>query len=543
MTASILREVLGESAAWRSWLPDPDAKQPNFAPAADQTLLGALRDDDVHATLRVGELLLPNIPAGRLDAKFSLAKDTLEVERLDFAAPGAVALNGNGRIERLSDAPAGQVDLSLQAMTADGLKVTSELLGLGESVTKSKQLASLAPLDMHVGLTAVREGNATKASVEVKGKAGGTDVSILAKATGDPAKLADAAIDIDGSVDGDRAEALLGLLIPGLTPERLAIAGADQGKFTFKAQGVPNKGVTGHAELATSTLQLTFDGQGSSKADGLALAGEASAKSGNAGVALALLGLDASPSAADVPLDLHADVAKTASSIDLKSISGQIAGDPVQGSAHIDLDGEQPRFTVAAKVVSVSLPSLLGSFVAWQRTPSTEALLGSLNQSASDVWPSRGFALEPLGKADGEIKIEAKKLTLGAPLQVDDAVLVARVDGLGLSRHGHAGPSVRRLVRCLRNPYTKGHGCRAQSPRRACHWQTRPAVATARRTRASQRSVHPCFRHFWGGAQSPRPRRRPEWRWHALSRSWCVASPVARALEALGGRGQSVKED
>jgi uncharacterized protein involved in outer membrane biogenesis len=428
-----LREVLGENAAWRSWLPDPDVKQPNFAPVGDQTLLGALRDDNVHATLRVGELLLPNIPAGRLDAKFSLAKDTLEVQRLDFAAPGAVALNGNGRIERLSDAPAGQADLSLQAITADGLKVTSELLGLRESVTKSKQLASLAPLDMHVGLTVVREGNATKASVEVKGKAGGTDVSILAKATGDPAKIADAAIDIDGSVDGDRAEALLGLVIPGLTPERLAVAGADQGKFTFKAQGVPNKGVTGHAELATSTLQLTFDGQGSSKADSLALAGEASAKSGNAGVVFALLGLDAFPSAAEVPLDLHADVVKTASSIDLKSISGQIAGDPVQGSAHIDLDGEQPRFTVAAKVVSVSLPSLLGSFVAWQRAPSTEALLGSLNQSASDIWPSRGFALEPLGKADGEIKIEAKKLTLGAPLQVDDAVLVARVDGVGLS--------------------------------------------------------------------------------------------------------------
>jgi hypothetical protein len=134
-----------------------------------------------------------------------------------------------------------------------------------------------------------------------------------------------------------------------------------------------------------------------------------------------------------VPLDLHADVVKTASSIDLKSISGQIAGDPVQGSTHIDLGGEQPRFTLAAKVVSVSLPSLLGSLVAWQRTPSTEALLGSLNQNASDVWPSRGFALEPLGKVDGEIKIEAKKLTLGAPLRVDDAVLVARVDGEGLS--------------------------------------------------------------------------------------------------------------
>ena len=117
-----LREVLGESAAWQSWLPDPAAAQ-GTAPASDQSLLGALRDDEVHATLRVGELLLPNIPPGRLDAKFSLAKDNLDVERLDFAAPGAIALNGNGSIARLSTAPAGQADLSIQALTADGLKV------------------------------------------------------------------------------------------------------------------------------------------------------------------------------------------------------------------------------------------------------------------------------------------------------------------------------------------------------------------------------------------------------------------------------------
>ena len=45
-------------------------------------------------------------------------------------------------------------------MTADGLKVTSELLGLGDDFTKSKQPASLAPLDLHMGLTSVREGNA-----------------------------------------------------------------------------------------------------------------------------------------------------------------------------------------------------------------------------------------------------------------------------------------------------------------------------------------------------------------------------------------------
>jgi uncharacterized protein involved in outer membrane biogenesis len=427
-----LREVMGESAAWRNWLPDSDAKQPDFSPVSEQSLLEALRDDEVHATLRVGELLLPNIPGGRLDAKFSLAKDTLDVERLDFAAPGAIALAGKGRIERLSDAPAGQVDLTLQAMTADGLKVTSELLGLGDSVTKSKQLANLAPLDLHLGLTSVREGNATSASIEVKGKAGGTDVSILAKATGDPGKLADAAIDIDGRVEGNEPQILLGFLVPGLAPERLAVAGAESGTFTLKAQGVPSKGVTGRGELAASDLQIAFDGEGSLQTEGVALAGQASAKSSNAGMALALLGLDASPSA-NVPLDLRADVVKTTGSIEFKSISGQIAGEQVKGSASFDTSGDRTRFRIAADAGSVSLPSLLGSLIAWQRTPSTEEMLGSLAQNASQVWPARGFALEPLAGAEGEIALNAKELALGAPFQVDDATLTAHVDQTGLS--------------------------------------------------------------------------------------------------------------
>jgi uncharacterized protein involved in outer membrane biogenesis len=426
-----LREVMGESAAWQSWLPDA-APTSGTAPGSDQSLLGALRDDEVHATLHVGEILLPNIPPGKLDAKFSLVKDTLDVERLDFAAPGAVALDGNGRIERLSHAPSGQADLSARAMTAGGLKTMAELFGLGDGFTKSKQLPALAPLDLHIGLTASHEGAASSTAFEVKGVAGKSVVAIVAKATGDVQNLADAAIEIDGSAEGDRPQTLLGLLIPGLAADRLAVAGADRGKLTVKAQGVPSRGVTGRAELVTDTMQLAFEGDGSLKSEGISLAGVTSAKGGNAGMVLALFGLGASPSA-QVPLELRADVVKSAAIVDLKSISGAIDGIAVAGDAHFDLGRAQPRFTLTAKADSASLPALLGTLVAWQRTPSTETLLGTLNQAASDVWPARGFALEALGNADGDIRIEANSLSLGAPFQVADATLTATVNKQGLS--------------------------------------------------------------------------------------------------------------
>ncbi len=117
-----LRELIGEGPIWRSWLPAAQTKpaQPesagNAAPpgtaAADasgtedaaamgQDLFKRLRGDDMRVTLRVGELLLPDIPAGKLDARFQLQGGTLDVQLLDFAAADALALNGRGRIEHL----------------------------------------------------------------------------------------------------------------------------------------------------------------------------------------------------------------------------------------------------------------------------------------------------------------------------------------------------------------------------------------------------------------------------------------------------------
>jgi len=130
---------------------------------------------------------------------------------------------------------------------------------------------------------------------------------------------------------------------------------------------------------------------------------------------------------------LRADIAKTAQRIDFKSIAGDIAGEPVQGSVSLDLAGEMTKVVFDAKAGTVSLPVLLGGLLAWQRTPSTEQMLGTLGGGTSEVWPARGFSLGPLAKIEGDFKIAAKSLSLGAPILVQDAALTARVDKGALS--------------------------------------------------------------------------------------------------------------
>jgi hypothetical protein len=313
------------------------------------------------------------------------------------------------------------------------LRIAAELFGFPADVSGSKHLSSLAPLDVQVSLDASRQGEASQAAIELRGNAGGSDVAVVARALGDPAKPAAATVDIDGSVTGERPHAVLVLLFPDLPVEQLAATGRSRGKLTVKLAGVPNSKVTGKAALETEAVGVAFSGQGSLQPSGLFFTGKGAMVSQDAGAALVLTGFEAPPSAAGVPLQLRFDLAKQGSVVDLKAISGSIAGETVEGSARFDLGGGKPHFALSASAGNVSLASLLGVLVAWQRTPSTEEMLGAIGAGASEFWPSRGFSLGPIETADGEIRLAANTLALGSTVKVQDAMLVASVGKDGLS--------------------------------------------------------------------------------------------------------------
>ena len=449
-----LRELIGEGPIWRSWLPAAQTKpaQPEAAEAAPpppdasaagtngaedaaamgQDLFQRLRGDDMRVTLRVGELLLPNIPAGKLDAQFQLQGGTLDVQQLDFAAADALALNGKGRIDKLDSAPTGGVDFALRAADANSLKIVAELFGLPEGVSGSAQLAGLAPLDLNVNLSATRDGGMTNAAIKLGGKAGTSDVALTARALGDPAKLGEARVDIDGMVAGEKPQAVLVLLFPDLPLERIATPEGSKGRLIVKVAGVPNTKVTGKAALETAPIEIAFVGEGSLQPAGLSLAGKGAVVSKDASAALALVGLESPPSASGVPLSLRLDITKQGGTIGLTGIAGSIAGENVTGSAELDRSGAKTRFSLTGRAENVSLPSLLGVLVAWHRTPSTEELLGTIGANTSALWPSRGFSLGLIEEIEGEIALEAKTLSLGSAVKVEAATLGASVGNDGL---------------------------------------------------------------------------------------------------------------
>ena len=203
------------------------------------------------------------------------------------------------------------------------MRIVADLFGLPAGVSRSMHLSTLAPMNVRVSLVAAREGDLTNASIELGGKAGSSDVSLLARALGDPAKPGDASIAVDGKVVGEKPQAFLVLLFPDLPLERIVTPAGSQGRLIVKLSGVPNAKVTGQAALETAPIEVAFVGEGSLQPKGLALAGKGAVVSRDASAALTLLGFEAPPSAANIPLSLTFDLTKQASTVDLAAIAGE----------------------------------------------------------------------------------------------------------------------------------------------------------------------------------------------------------------------------
>jgi hypothetical protein len=119
--------------------------------------------------------------------------------------------------------------------------------------------------------------------------------------------------------------------------------------------------------------------------------------------------------------------------IDFDAVKAKLGDDSIDGKAHFELGGAKTQFSITANADRISLPALLGPLVAWERTESTEEMLGSVGADAAEVWPARGFALGTIETIEGDVTLKAKMLALGAPFQVSDATLTARVGSDGLA--------------------------------------------------------------------------------------------------------------
>jgi hypothetical protein len=184
--------------------------------------------------LNVGEAMLAGIDARAIKARVKFDSGALQIEQLSIADLGGAALDIGGRIDELSSQPRGRITVDLDA---GALTELARILGkfAPQPADFFRRVADrLAPAKLHGTLTMARAATAgSSAKLDLGGQLGLMRVALKGEASGEPSRLGDADIRVDGRLDADDGTALVALF--GLD----RVVGVDQlpGRLTLSAAG------------------------------------------------------------------------------------------------------------------------------------------------------------------------------------------------------------------------------------------------------------------------------------------------------------------
>ncbi|HTC05886.1 MAG TPA: AsmA family protein [Xanthobacteraceae bacterium] len=207
--------------------------------------------------LDIGKATLAGIDARAVKAQVKFDSGALQIEHLSVGELGGAALDISGRIDELSSQPRGRVTVDLNAGTlADLSRVLGQFAPRTADVLR-RAADRLAPAKLHGTLTVERAATAgSTAKLDLNGQLGLMRVALNGAATGEPAKLGEANVRMDGRLDADDGTALAALF--GLN----RVVAVDQlpGRVTLSAAGPLNGELRVDAEASASGFTAAVRG-------------------------------------------------------------------------------------------------------------------------------------------------------------------------------------------------------------------------------------------------------------------------------------------
>jgi uncharacterized protein involved in outer membrane biogenesis len=199
--------------------------------------------------LDIGKATLAGVDARAVKAQVKFDSGALQIEHLSVGELGGAALDISGRIDELSSQPRGRVTVDLNAGTlADLSRVLAQFAPQTADVLR-RAADRLAPAKLHGTVTVERQATVgSTAKLDLNGQLGLMRVELNGAATGEPAKLGEANVRIDGRLDADDGTALVTLF--GLN----RVVAVDQlpGRVTLSAAGPLNGELRVDGEASTS---------------------------------------------------------------------------------------------------------------------------------------------------------------------------------------------------------------------------------------------------------------------------------------------------
>jgi large subunit ribosomal protein L24 len=208
--------------------------------------------------LDIGKATFAGVDARAVNAQVKFDVGKLQIDRVSIGDLAGAKLDISGRIDELSSQPRGQVTLDLNASALDGLSEMVAKLIPQQADALHRLAARLAPAKVHAVLNVERDAAASgsTAVLAVTGNLAAMRLVLNGKASGEPAHVGAATVQVDSRIDADDGSALVALI--GL--DRVLAVDQLPGQLTVSATGSLNGDIKIDAKIATSGFDSMLAG-------------------------------------------------------------------------------------------------------------------------------------------------------------------------------------------------------------------------------------------------------------------------------------------
>lgn len=416
------------------------------AGASPAALITAV-DGDLSLRLRADEVGVRGFTGRGLDLVAGHADGALTIERLRLDDLAGAAIDASGRIADLAEAPSGAISAKLTAQRLDGVAaLVAELApGTGFAEAFARAAPSLSPTDLTADIAAAPDGAGVSATLNLRGNAGGAQVSVSGSFEGDLSVWRSGSYEIAATAAGVDGVRLLGQLGVPVLP----IAAGGDGRLSLTASGRPLEGLDLAFDLEAGASRLDVEGRVRLPETGPVESSLEVALSSPdlTDVALAL-GRIVPLFDGGLPIELYGRIEGLGTGLSLQGVSGTVSGVAVAGNGALDLSGRRPRLTGDLALAEADLAALtefglgadaftpVGGEAGWSQRAFSPGIADGLDANLSLLIDRLSLGAYPVSGARGRLRLDADGLRLSelsggfAGGRLDGALTIVQTGGV-----------------------------------------------------------------------------------------------------------------
>jgi uncharacterized protein involved in outer membrane biogenesis len=381
---------------------------------------------DVTVGVRIGQLVIAQRTLRDVVAELQFKDGVLKVPVFRVSGEEGYGLEIEGEVQDVATRPKGALHGVIWAETAEALVALSQLLDLPiELGADSKTPGLLVPLRL-AGSAVFGARTPAATNIALDGEASGMRIHVDMRLDGSIMQWRAAGVDLTASFESAEAAKLTDLLLAerGGSDHRRPVAQTQpgRGRLLIKATGIPNQRINTLATLASPEFGIQFRGQAVLADTAAKIDGDIELNAADAERLVGPLRLQSGFGLGKVPITGTARVAISDGLVRLEWLALDIAGKDVTGRLTFATAGERRSVDGRLKVGDAKVATLLSALLD-QRLAGISAAKAAVVDTTDMLWPDEPFNFGLFDQFDGQVQVEARRLTLAERVSLTPAVL------------------------------------------------------------------------------------------------------------------------